>query len=328
MALIGVLLKAMVLGLTVVPLSGAMEQVNVATPSHGLIELPIVVAMRNGYFRSERLEIQKIQVEPEIAVKALVAGEVNFNLAWDASVRAATSGLPVKVIAALASHPLHVLMSRSEIRSGKELRGKSLGIDFFSSTTDYLSRVAVRYLGIGPDIHIEFVEIGNGALRLEALKAGEIHAAVFDITGAVKAEEQGLKRLVQLGDIIDYPTLGVAVAGAQLAKHREQTTRFIRAMLRGSRFIKQNRIETIRIIQRYLQITPSQAARSYDSAFRYFTEDGLISDRVLAFAARRAREELRFAYNPALSQVADWSIAREIMAERRKVPFWLKQYDP
>jgi NitT/TauT family transport system substrate-binding protein len=274
------------------------------------------------------LEVQKIQIEPEVAVKALVAGEVSFNLAWEASVRAATSGSPIKVIAALASRPLHVLMSRPEIRSGKELRGKTLGIDYFSSTTDYLSRVALRYLGVEPDSHVGFVEIGNGALRLAALKAGEVHAAAFDITGAVKAEEQGLKRLVQIGDIIDYPVLGVAVAGAQLAKHREQTTRFIRAMLRGARFIKQNRTETIRIIERYLKITPSQAARSYDSAFRYFTEDGFISDRVLAFAVRRAREEIQFAGDPALSQVADWSIAREISAERRKVPFWLKQYDP
>jgi NitT/TauT family transport system substrate-binding protein len=326
--LIGASLTAMVLGLTVVSVSVAMEQVNVATPSYGLIELPVVVAMRNGYFRSERLEIQKIQIEPEVAVKALLAGEVNFTLAWEASVRAATSGVPVKVIGALVSRPLHVLIARPEIRSGKELRGKTLGIDYFSSTTDYLSRVALRYLGVEPDSKVGFVEIGNGELRLAALKAGEVQAAAFDVTGAVKAEEHGLRRLVQIGDIIDYPVLGVAVAGAQLAKHRERTTKFVRAVLRGARFIKQNRTETIRIIERYLKITPSQAARSYDSAFRYFTEDGFISDRVLALAVRRAREEIQFAGDPALSQVADWSIAREISAERRKVPFWLKQYDP
>jgi NitT/TauT family transport system substrate-binding protein len=328
MALIGVWLRAMVLGLTFVSASAAMEQANVATPSYGLTELPVVVAMRNGYFRSERLEIQKIQIEPEVAVKALLAGEVSFNLAWEASVRAATSGAPVKVIAALVSRPLHVLMSRPEIRSGRELRGKTLGIDAFSSTIDYLSRVAVRYLGVEPDTNVGFVEIGNGALRLAALKAGEVHAAALDIIGAVKAEEQGLKRLVQFGDIIDYPVLGVAVAGTQLVKHREQTKKFIRALMRGARFIKQDRSETIRIIERYLKITPSQATKSYDSAFRYFTEDGLISDRVLAFAVRRAREELQFAGEPALGQVADWSIAREIMAERRKIPFWLRQYDP
>ena len=328
MRLIGVTLWSMVMSLTVVSVAPAMETVNVATPTYGLIELPAVVAMRNGYFRSERLEVQKIQIDPEVSIKALVAGEVNFSLAWEAAVRAAASGLPVKVIAAIAPRPLHVFMTRPEIRSGADLRGKILGVDSLSSATDYLSRLAVRYLGVEPDAAVRFMEVGNSALRLAALKAGEIHAAAFDMTDAVKAEEQGFARLLQIGDIVDYPMLGVAVTPAHLAKNREQTKKFVRALLRGARFIRRNRAETIRIMQHYLKITAGQAAKTYDSAGRYFTEDGMISDRVLALSVRRAREELQFASDPALGQVADWSLLREILEERRKVPFWLKQYDP
>ena len=56
-----------------VSIAPAMETVNVATPSHGLIELPVVIAMRNRYFSSERLQVQKIQIEPGIRAKALLA---------------------------------------------------------------------------------------------------------------------------------------------------------------------------------------------------------------------------------------------------------------
>ena len=161
------------------------------------------------------------------------------------------------------------------------------------------------------------------------MKAGEIHASTFDVTGAVRAEEQGMKRLVPIGDIIEHPTLGVAIAVSHPTKNREQTAKFVGALLRGARFIKQNRAETIRIIERYLKITPGQkVAESYDLAYRYFTEDGLIADRVLALSVRRAQEEGQLANDSALGQVADWSVIREILAERRKVPFWLKQYDP
>jgi ABC-type nitrate/sulfonate/bicarbonate transport system substrate-binding protein len=183
-------------------------------------------------------------------------------------------------------------------------------------------------LGLDPATNVGFIEIGDSAVRLAALKAGEIHAATFDITGAVKAEEHGLKRLLHIGEIIEYPMLGVAVTRAQLAKNRERAKKFLRAMLRGARFIRQNRSETIQIIERYLKITPLQAAKNYDLAFRYFAEDGLISDRVLAFAVRRAREEPQSAGDPVLGQVADWSMLREIMAERRNIPFWLRRYDP
>ena len=323
----GILLWAIVMGLTVVSVAPAMEQVNVATPSYGLIELPVVVATRNGYFRSEGLEVQKIQIEPDTAVKALLAGEVSFSLAWEASVREAAAGLPIRMVAAIVTKPPYALMARADIRSGEDLRGKTLGIDAFGSTTDYLSRMAVRYLGVEPG-KIEFVEVGNTALRLAALKTGEIQAAAFDLTGAVKAEQQGMKRLVPIGEVIEYPMVGVAVTTAQLATKREQTTKFVRAILRAARFIKKNRAETIPMMQRYLKVTSREAAQTYDWAAPYFTDDGLILDRLLALSVRRAKDEGKSASDSALRQVADRSVVREIMAERRKIPPWLKQYDP
>jgi ABC-type nitrate/sulfonate/bicarbonate transport system substrate-binding protein len=104
---------------------GAAERVMIATPSQGLFELPVVVAMRNGYFRTEGLEVQKIQIQPEIAVKSLVAGEVDYVLAWGTSVQAAMTGAPIKVVAGMVSRPLHVLISRPDIRFGRDLKGKT-----------------------------------------------------------------------------------------------------------------------------------------------------------------------------------------------------------
>lgn len=305
----------------------AAQQINVATPAKGLPELPVIVAMRNGYFRTEGLEIQKIQIQPDVAVRALVTGEVDFNLGWEASLRAAMSGMPVKMIAGLASKPLQVLISRPEIRAGKDLKGKALGVDSLFSTTGFLSRVVARYLGVEPEKDVDIVEFGGTMLRLEALKIGDIHATVVDVAVAVKAEEDGFRQLLHVGNIIDLPAFGVAVTTTKLATHREGIRRFLRATLRGARFITRNRIDTIRIIQSYLKTTSSLAAKCYDSAVRSFTEDGLVSDRALALSVRRAREELQFANDPLLSQVADWSVLRELIAERRKIPFWLKQSD-
>ena len=306
----------------------AAEQIKVATPAKGLFELPIVIAMRNRYFTSEDLEIQKIQIQPDIAVRALISGEVHFNLDWEASVQAAASGVPIKVVTALVSRPMHVLVARPEIRSGRDLKGRTLGVDSFSSTTDYLSRVVARYLGVEPEKQISIVEIGNSADRLMALKAGDIHATAIDLAIAVKAQEEGFKPLLHIGDIIDIPMFGLSVTTANLSMHRERIKKFMRATLRGVRFINRNRSETVRIIQSYLKITPSQAGKSYDAAIRSFTENGLISDRSLSISVRRVRPELQFANDSLLTQVADWSVLREIMAERRKIPFWLKQYDP
>jgi NitT/TauT family transport system substrate-binding protein len=305
----------------------AGQQINVASPAKGLSELPVIVAMRNGYFRTEGLEIQKIQIQSDIAVRALVTGEVDFNLGWEASLRAAMSGMPVKMIAGLASKPLHVLISRPEIRAGKDLKSKALGVDSLSSTTGFLTRVAARYLGVEPEKDVAIVEFGSTMLCLEALKTGDIHATVVDVAAAAKAEEGGFKQLLHVGNIIDLPTFGVAVTTSKLTTHRDSIKRFLRATLRGARFITRNRVDTIRIIQSHLKTTSSLAAKSYHSAIRSFTEDGLVSDRALALSVRRAKDEGPLPSDSLLSQVADWSLLREIMTERRKIPFWLKQSD-
>jgi NitT/TauT family transport system substrate-binding protein len=324
-----ILAKAIVLGVIAFASPAiAAEQVDVATPVHGLIELPIVVAIRNRYFATEGLAIRKIQIQPEVAVKTLVAEEVGFSLAWDASLEAAISGAPVKLVAATSARPLHVLISRPEIRSANDLKGKTLGVDEFRSTTDYLSRVALRYLGLDPDKAVNIVETGSSALRLIELRAGSIHAAAVDAATAAIAEEEGFRPLVSLGDILDLPVFGVAVTAKKLATHSEQIKKFLRATLRGGRFIKHNRADAVRIIQHYLKITPSQAGKAYEMAAGTFTDDGFVSERALALSVRRAREKASTAADPKLTKLVDWTPLREITADRRKLPVWLKQYDP
>jgi ABC-type nitrate/sulfonate/bicarbonate transport system substrate-binding protein len=322
--------KTIVLGLIAFAAPAvAAEQIDVATPVHGLIELPIVVAMRNRYFTTEGLAIRKIQIQPGVAVKALVTEEVGFSLAWDAALEAAISGAPVKLVAATSARPLHVLIARPEIRFGNHLKGKTLGVDEFGSTTDHLSRVAVRYLGLDPDKAVNIVETGGGsALRLIELRAGSIHAAAVDAATAAIAEEEGFIPLVCLGDILDLPVFGVAVTAKKLATGSEQIKKFLRATLRGLRFIKHNRAGAVRIIQHYLQITPAQAGKAYDAAAGAFTDDGFVSERALALSVRRAREKGSIAADPNLTQLVDWTPLREIGADRRKLPVWLKQYDP
>src|SRR5215471_12344205 len=180
-------------------------------------------------------------------------GRLHFGLG--ATVQAAMTGAPIKVVAAMVSRPLHVLISRPAIRIGRDLKGKTLGVDSAGSRIDYLSRLAVRYLGLDPDRDVKIIDTGESFLRVAALKDGSIDATAVDVALAVKAEEEGMTRLLHLGDIINLPISGIAVASARLATHREQIKKFIQATFRGARFIKQKRSETIRIIQSQLRVT-------------------------------------------------------------------------
>lgn len=290
----------------------AAERVTIATPSRGLFEFPVVVAMRKGFYKDEGIEVDKIQMQPAIGVKALMSGDVDYLLAWGSALRAAVTGVPIKAILGFAGRPLHVLIARPEIKSTKDLKGKIIGVDSVAGTVDYLSRVAVRHFGFEPDRDVKIIVTGESPTRLVALRAGAIDATPIDVAFAVKAEDEGFKRLVYLGDLIELPLSGIAVTEQKLLTQREQIKRVVRAGVRGLRFMKQNRNETVQMLSDYLRITPSQSARAYDASINSFTDDGIISDKGVLLDVQLTKERLKLTKDIPLSQLVDWSLVKEI----------------
>ena len=290
----------------------SFERIVIGTPSRGLFEFPAVVAMRKGYYRDEGLEVDKVQMQPAIAVKALISGDIDYLLAWGSAVRAAVTGVPIKAVVGMASRPLHVLIARPDIRTPKDLKGKIIGVDSVAGTVDYLSRVAVRHFGLEPDRDVKIIVTGESPTRLAALRAGSIDATPIDVAFAMKAEDEGFKRLLYLGDIIELPLSGIAVTDIKLQTQREQVKKVVRGSLRGSRFMKQNRSETIQMLSDYLRITPSQAAKAYDTAINSFTADGIISDNGVRLDVQLTKERLKMTKEIPLSQLVDWSLVKEV----------------
>jgi ABC-type nitrate/sulfonate/bicarbonate transport system substrate-binding protein len=297
--------------LAMLPAHGA-ERVVIATPSRGLFEFPVVVAMRKGFFKEEGIDLQKVQMQPALGVKALMTGDVDYLLAWGSAVRAAITGVPIKAVVGFAGRPLHVLMARQEIKNPKDLKGKIIGVDSVAGTVDYLSRVAVRHFGMEPDKDVTIVVTGESPTRLVALRAGSIDATPIDVAFAVKAEDEGFRRLVYLGDLIELPLSGIAVMESKLQSQRDQVKKVVRAGVRGSRFMKQNRSETIEMLADYLRITPAQSAKAYDTSIKSFTDDGIISDRGVQLDIQLTKERLKIAKDIAPTRLVDWSLAREI----------------
>ncbi|HWX76308.1 MAG TPA: ABC transporter substrate-binding protein [Candidatus Acidoferrales bacterium] len=292
--------------------SVAAERILIATPSRGLFEFPAVVAIRKGYYKDEGLEADKVQMQPAIAVKALIAGDVDYLLAWGSAIRAAVTGVPLKAVVGMAYRPLHVLIARPDIKTPKDLKGKIIGVDSVAGTVDYLSRVAVRHFGFEPEKDVKIIVSGESPTRLAAIRAGSIDATPIDVAFAMKAEDEGFKRLIYLGDIIELPLSGIAVMDKKLQTQREQVKKVVRATVRGTRFMKQNRAETIQLLSDYLHITPSQAAKAYDASINSFTDDGMISDKGVNLDVQLTKERLKMTKEIPLSHLVDWSLVNEL----------------
>jgi len=268
--------------------------------------------MRKNFFKEEGLDVDKVQMQPALGVKALMSGDIDYLLAWGSALRAAVTGVPIKAVVGFAGRPLHVLIARPEIKTPKDLKGKVIGVDSVAGTVDYLSRVAVRHFGLEPEKDVTFIVTGESPTRLAALHAGSIDATPIDVAFAVKAEDEGFRRLVYLGDLIELPLSGIAVMESKLRSQRDQVRRVVRAGVRGSRFMKQNRAETVQMLADYLRITPAQAARAYDASINSFTTDGMISDKGVMLDVQLTKERLKITKDIPLSQLVDWSLVKEI----------------
>jgi NitT/TauT family transport system substrate-binding protein len=290
----------------------AAERVTIATPSRGLFEFPVVVAMRKGFYKDEGIDVDKVQMQPALGVKALISGDVDYLLAWGSALRAAVTGVPVKAVVGIAGRPLHVLIARPEIKTPKDLKGRVIGVDSIAGTVDYLARVAVRHFGLEPERDVQIIVTGESPTRLAALHSGAIDATPIDVAFAVKAEDEGFRRLVYLGDLIELPLSGIAVTDQKLQSHREQVRKVVRATMRGTRYFKQNRNDTVQMLADYLRITPMQAAKAYDTSVNSFSNDGMISDKGVQLDVQLTKERLKLTKEIPLSQLVDWSLVKEI----------------
>jgi NitT/TauT family transport system substrate-binding protein len=296
-------------------LAFSAERTVIATPSRGLSVFPALVSIRKGFYHNEGLDVDMVLMQPTVAVQALIAGDVTYLLAWGSAIRAAVNGAPIKAVVGMAARPLHVLIARPEVKTPKDLKGKIIGVDAVAGTVDYLSRVALRHFGMEPNKDARIMVIGESTTRAAALRAGSIDATPIDVSWAVKAEDEGFKRLLYLGDIIELPLTGIAVMDKQIQAQRDHVKRVIRATVRGTRFMKQNRKETIQMLSEYLRLTPTQSARTYDATIDSFTEDGFISAAGVNADVQLTKERLKITKDIPLSQLIDWSLVSEVKSE-------------
>src|ERR1043166_8454685 len=76
----------------------SVEKISFGIPAMDAGFLPLFVARDRNFFRDERIEPEIVQVKADIATKAIVTADLDFSAAAGSVVRAATAGMPLKVI--------------------------------------------------------------------------------------------------------------------------------------------------------------------------------------------------------------------------------------
>src|SRR5713226_7612454 len=158
-------------------LSQNLERVMMAVPGIGLSQLPAFVAQDKGFYKQERLEVLIIVMDGTIATRAMIGGDIDFNLALGSGISALLNGAPVKGVMGMTIRGTQSFVVKPEINSPADLKGKIVGVSGFGGSTHQGALVVLEHLGVDPK-EVSIVNIGNSSLRLAALRFRKIDATI------------------------------------------------------------------------------------------------------------------------------------------------------
>ena len=136
-------------------------------------------------------------IERGLMVPALISGDVQGGIAGaNAVISAVLGGASIVSVASLANRPYLRLWVQPEINRLEDLRGKTLGVSRFGATTDNLTRILLRKVGLEGGVNLR--QLGGTVEVGLAFRHRQIDGAVL-ATLRTDAQYRILANLAELG---------------------------------------------------------------------------------------------------------------------------------
>jgi len=293
----------------------AADKVRMGFPDLAAQFLPLPLAEKRDFLKEQGLQGEFIRIRPAISSAALVSGEIDYDTVLGNGIGAAIRGLPVKVVACFLPATPIALISRPEFKSVQDLKGKNIGLNTFGGTLESLSRLIAKHFGLDPDKDLKFLATGTVESRFAAMQQGLTAATLGSPPVDFLGKKLGFVVLARANELFNFPASGLVASVRAIKEKPDQIKRVIKAGIKASRYIRQNREGTLPVMREWLKIDKDIASVTYDSVWKAFTEDGSLPENGLRLAIEEAKRVGKVDRDISFSEVADLSILREAQKE-------------
>ncbi len=266
------------------------QKVRIGYPSSAVSTLPFDIAKDKGFYVKAGLDVEYIQMRSALGPQAILNGNIHFFTSPQSAINAAVAGLPLVVVLSLYRDSPWVLVTAKEINKNQDLVGKKIAISDIRSSPYYFARAGLRKLAI-EEKQVSLVTTGGTSNSFATLTTNQVAGAVLSPPFDEKAVSLGYKKFLFLGDLADIPYVGLFTSQAEIRNNRERIRRTLAAVLEAVAWQRSNRAEAIKMIANHYKISPSEAARSYDTMTAIFSPDGAIDIKKVRGYLNLLREE-------------------------------------
>jgi NitT/TauT family transport system substrate-binding protein len=289
-------------------------RVKASMPGVGGSLIPVELGIQKGIYREEGLDLILVLVRGNVAIAALVTGDLDYIIGTGGSVRAATKGMPIRVIMAIDTRPVWFLMTRPEIKSISELKGKRIGVGSMKGGIQLAAEMALKQGGI-PSKEVAWSPIGATPERLQAMASGAIDAAVIALPGNMNGRKMGYRELMDVGTVATVPVAALVTTEKKLTEEPAEVKRMIRATMKSVRYFLAHKSEAIEFLAKRFQLPLEQAAVAYDQQAPALTPDGEITEKGFLLDLEFAREAGEVIGTVPLSRILDTKLLQEAQRE-------------
>jgi NitT/TauT family transport system substrate-binding protein len=292
-----------------------LEKALITHSSESISITPLTYGIEKGFYRREGIDLQFRILRGDLAIGSLVSGkEVDYIYGAGTAFLAAVRGAPVKILSHDFKSVLFYLMAQPRVRSPKDLKGKKIAVSSLGGTGAASARASLKALDLDPDKDMTFIVIGAASVRVAAMEAGSVEAAIMPVPWNSRMKQKGFKELVFAGKVISQPLTGIATSKEKIDRNPGQITRVLRGFIRSLRAVKEQRKEVVDFIARKFQLEPQVAEETYQVVLQTLSEDGTVSQQALEDLLDQMKKETGVNRKIAVEDIVDYRFLREVTA--------------
>jgi NitT/TauT family transport system substrate-binding protein len=292
------------------------DKIRIGVPQQVVHWMVFPLAREKGFFKEEGFDAEIVRITGPSGRSALMSGDIDYYTTIAFIVQSAIQGLPVKVVAAYVNCPPFVVMSRPELKSAQDLKGKTMGIGAPpGSSPDVIAKLSLKHLGLNPDKDLKFVYLNSHERTYLGLEQGLYGVGLITPPFDFQGKKLGLNSLVRSDEILIYPEDGLIATVKKIKEKPDEVKRVIRAGIKANRYIRSQREGTIQFLMAWQKVNREIATANYDGAVRVFNDDGSLPEAGLRLIVDEAKKAAKIERDIPLNDIADLSLLKEAQRE-------------
>ena len=274
----------------------ALRPIVVSEPVHLIGYLPLYVAIHEGYFAEEGLDVTVVQATGGAHVTAVVSGDAFAAIGGVDSYNFANQGNSDPIIAIvncvnranvyLFARKGLVPASDSDADMADFLRGKVIVAGRYGGSPNVLTRWLVKSVGLDPDVDVTLSENADASTVTAMLRYGQGDIGNGGEPQISEGVTAGIfeEPFVKFPDLGDYAYSVIGVKKSTIENDPETCEAFVRAMLRALEAVQTDRALAERVLAiEFATLTEEGRKAALDRAYedQLWSPDGFISQQAV-----------------------------------------------